>query len=101
MNCADRQNWERVRARGRLQFILSGILQRGIRFAAPFTIAFFVMDWWVLGITNPWWEAKRIVMIYVFLTAAVGWGEGEVVWLKHERDYRRAASNEVPQEYHP
>lgn len=93
MNCTDRQTWEQVRARGRLQFILSGILQRGIRFAAPFTIAFFVIDWWVLGIINPWSEAKRIVIIYVLLTVAVGWGEGEVVWAKQERDYRRGTSN--------
>jgi len=88
MNESERQDWEQARARGKFWFIVSGIPWRGFKFAAPFTIAFFLIDLLTQRVKSPWSEAGQMAMIYALLTLAVGGGEGAYAWFKQKRDYQ-------------
>jgi hypothetical protein len=95
MNRFEKEAWELVRARGKARFIVSGLLGRGFKFAGPFTATFFFIDLWIRGITHPWAEAGQLAMTLVWLTLAVGWGEGEYLWAQQERDYQWTAAREA------
>ena len=93
MTRSDKQTWEQVRAKGKLHFILLGIVPRGFKFSLPFTITFVFIDFLAQRLSNPWLEAKQMGMIFLWLTLVAGWGEGAAIWYQRERDYQWLKAN--------
>jgi len=93
MTRSDKQSWEQVRAKGKLHFIVSGMVPRGFKFSIPFTLTFVLIDLLAHRAGNPWLEAKQMGVIFLWLTLAAGWGEGAAIWYQRERDYRWLKAN--------
>ncbi|HEV2695351.1 MAG TPA: hypothetical protein VG347_20825 [Verrucomicrobiae bacterium] len=91
MNHINKPTWEQIRGQGKSRFILSGLVQRGFKIAAPYTIGFFITDLLGHRVTNPVAEAFFLIKTYLLLTLLVGWLEGAYVWFKNERNYKKAA----------
>ncbi|HEX3100491.1 MAG TPA: hypothetical protein VHQ01_01795, partial [Pyrinomonadaceae bacterium] len=93
MNSTEKQSWERVRVKGKSKFILNGIVPRGLKFAVPFTAAFFFTDLIYDRIKNPITEAEYLAMWFALAILLVGWADGAFEWFKKEKDYHATLSN--------
>jgi hypothetical protein len=93
MNKSEAQAWEQSRINGKSRFILKGIVQRGFKVAAPYTIGFYLTDLMAHRIVNPSSEAVFLVKTYVLLTLLAGWIEGAYIWYKSERDFQKPKKN--------
>jgi hypothetical protein len=89
MSNSEKMAWEAVRNRGKNKFIIGGLWRRGFKVAMPFMVGFLVIDINHHLVRNIPSEIGFLVIGYVILSLAAGWCEGEIVWFKTERDYKR------------
>lgn len=86
MSDTEKQNWERIRAKGHAHFVIyHGLIRQGIPFGLTMTIGLFLGD--ILTHT-PQPSAWARLGSFVFSTLVFGYGMSETQWKKKEKLYR-------------
>jgi hypothetical protein len=88
------QAWKRERAKARGRFILCGMLRRGLPFAAPYTVGYFLIACFTNGMASALSELGFLLATFGILVLGVGWFEGARVWDRREREGVRSASGD-------
>jgi hypothetical protein len=89
MTESELQAWKQERAQGRDRFILRGMLRRGVRYAATFSVAYFLVVFFRHGKVAAFSELWFILPMFAILVLGVGWCDGASIWYKREREFKR------------
>lgn len=80
--------WEQIRVRGRKNFVLTGMFQRGFRSTGPLALIFLVIIFFTHHLTD---ISSQLVILTSFavLTVLIGLGDGLEQWSRNELKYKR------------